>query len=233
MDISLINHIFGTGLSVIAENADWMSWNLFLAIVPLILSVVLFRPASFGKIKLNLFPTALNQRLRSLPWWLTVLAFIAFLPNAPYILTDVIHFFRLDESYDSILISTFLLVPLFTLFLLAGFGAYVISLINLGAYLNQIGLRRHVFTVEILIHALNAVGIYLGRFLRFNSWDLVTNLHGVAMSIPDELLNKRPMLVIAVTFIVIAGLYVPFKHMFLAISAYGQGNRRQLAESNQ
>jgi uncharacterized membrane protein len=232
MDISLINHIFGTGLSVIAENADWMGWNLFLAIVPLALSVVLFRPTSLSKINLRLFPAALNQRLRSLPWWLTALVFIAFLPNAPYILTDVIHFFSLDEKYDSLLISTFMLVPLFTLFLLAGFGAYVISLINLGAYLNQIGLRRYVFTVEIVIHALNAVGVYLGRFLRFNSWDLVTNLPGVAMSIPNELLNHRPMLVMTVTFIVIAGLYVPFKYLVLAISAYGRGDRRQLAESN-
>jgi uncharacterized membrane protein len=232
MDVSLINHIFGDGSHLIAENAGWMSWNLFLAIVPLVLSVVLFRHPKFGRVKLQVFPLVLNQRHRSLPWCLTVGVFFAFLPNAPYILTDVVHFVELITGYNSVWLSTFVIVPLFALFLLTGFAAYVISLINLGAYLNQIGLRRHVFTVEIVIHALNAVGIYLGRFLRFNSWDLVTNLHGVAMSIPDELLNKRPMLVIAVTFIVIAVLYVPFKQMFLAISAYGQGDRRQLAESN-
>ncbi len=59
-------------------------WNSFLAFIPFILSFWLFR-------------TTLD---RSLLWWLILLVFVLFLPNAPYILTDSIHLIAyLQQDY--------------------------------------------------------------------------------------------------------------------------------------
>jgi uncharacterized membrane protein len=230
MDSVLIKYIFDQGRHLLSDNARWMAWNLLLAVIPMVLSAILFRHSKFNLLTTPLMPMALNQRHRSAFWWVGVIAFLAFLPNAPYVLTDVIHFVRLVWA-SSVWISTFVLIPLFSLFFLAGFLAYVIALVNLGFYLNHIGLRRYVFTTEIVIHALSAVGVYLGRFLRFNSWDLMTNLNDVALSIFQDVLNKRPMASIAVIFILITGLYALFKQVTLAMAAYHQGDRCQLTES--
>jgi uncharacterized membrane protein len=231
MDSVLIKYIFDQGRQILLDNTRWMAWNLFLAVVPMVLSAILFRHTKFHALVARVMPVALNQRHRSGFWWLGSVICLAFLPNAPYILTDIIHFVRFVWA-SSVWISALVLVPLFSLFLLAGFLAYVISLINLGFYLNHIGLRRYVFTIEIVIHALSAVGVYLGRFLRFNSWDLVTNLDGVALSLFQDVLSKRPMTSIVVIFILVTGLYAVFKPVTLAIAAYYQNDRcHRLTES--
>ena len=38
---------------------------------------------------------------------------------------------------------------------------------------------------------LNALGIFIGRFLRFNSWDVVTNPFSLFIDIADVLLNSN------------------------------------------
>jgi uncharacterized membrane protein len=112
---------------------------------------------------------------------------------------------------------TLVLVPQYILFILAGFGAYVLSLINLGYYLNQ--QRRHHFVIwaELALHALSAVGIYLGRFLRFNSWDLITRLDSVAGTVVDDLAAKRPALVMFITFLIITSLHWLLKEVILGL----------------
>ena len=52
-----------------------MSWNLYLAFVPLALGVILFR----------------SRQPTSWLWWLMLLIFFVFLPNAPYLLTEILH----------------------------------------------------------------------------------------------------------------------------------------------
>ena len=159
-----------------------------------------------------------QQRSRTLHWWLGFLIFIAFLPNAPYVLTDVIHLIddiRLNNY--SVWIITLVLIPQYLLFIGGGFEAYVLSLINLGEYLKRQGWGKCILWVELAIHALSAVGIYLGRFLRFNSWDFVTQPKVLAHSVVDDLADKRPVLVIAITFVVITGLYWLMKQVSLGI----------------
>lgn len=243
-----------------SSNNSWMAWNLFLALVPLALSVWLFRSRRayihFWWIGLLLVATFLPKapfvasyairflrdnrtnyvvwgitlvligldvwivrqgRSRSLFWWLGFLVFIAFLPNAPYVLTDVIHLVEDIRSNYSIWAISLFVIPLYLLFILTGFEAYVLSLINLGEYMKRQGWGKFILWVELCIHALSAIGIYLGRFLRFNSWDFVTNLHTLADSILDDLAGKRPALVMFVTLVVIAGLYWLMKQVSLGI----------------
>ncbi|AFY33461.1 DUF1361 domain-containing protein [Calothrix sp. PCC 7507] len=191
--------LIATVIQVLRINIDWMTWNLFLAFIPLVLSVLLFR----------------NGRGRSLLWWLTFLVFYAFLPNAPYLLTDVIHLIDDIRTIQSVWIITLVLIPIYLLVILAGFQAYVISLINLGYYLHRIGKSQWILRVELITHALSAIGIYWGRFLRFNSWDFVTQPDAVLTRGVEEILGKQPLVIIAVTFVVLIGLHSIMKRVSL------------------
>ncbi|WP_264321417.1 DUF1361 domain-containing protein [Zarconia navalis] len=237
-----------------------MTWNLFLALLPLALSLWLFDwPRSrffrwgvvgltgamfvgtylkYPSYLLNMILSVLQNirtsylivaavmtlllmgveililgknKSRSVFWWLGFVVFIAFLPNAPYVLTDIIHLIEdIRRDYSAWLI-TLVLIPQYLVFVGIGFQAYVLSLINLGQYMKHQGLGRFVLAAEFLIHSLCAIGIYLGRFWRFNSWDLVTQLDTVLQKMMNELFDKRPLMILAITFAVIAGLYYLLK----------------------
>lgn len=188
-----------TVLQVLKINMRWMTWNLFLAFIPLALSVWLFR----------------RQRGRSGVWWLGFLSFYAFLPNAPYLLTDIIHLIHDIRRVPSIWIITLVLIPVYLVVILGGFEAYVISLINLGYYLHRIGKTKWIFTVELITHILCAVGIYWGRFLRFNSWDFITQPDAILTKGLEEILGKQPLIIITITFIILWGLYWLMKRVTL------------------
>jgi uncharacterized membrane protein len=188
-----------TVIQVLKININWMTWNLFLAFIPLALSVWLFR----------------TGRGRSWVWWLGCLVFYAFLPNAPYLLTDVIHLIDDIRTIQSVWMITLVLIPIYLLVILAGFEAYVISLINLGYYLHRIGKNQWILRVELITHALSAVGIYWGRFLRFNSWDFITQPDAILTRGLEETLGKQPLLIIAVTFVVLIGLHLIMKRVTL------------------
>ena len=188
-----------TVLQVLKINMRWMTWNLFLAFIPVALSVWLFR----------------RQCGRSGVWWLGFLSFYAFLPNAPYLLTDIIHLIDDIRRVPSIWIITLVLIPVYLVVILAGFEAYVISLINLGYYLHRIGKTKWIFTVELITHVLCAVGIYWGRFLRFNSWDFITQPDAILTKGVEEILGKQPLIIITITFIVLWGLYWLMKRVTL------------------
>jgi uncharacterized membrane protein len=208
-----LQYIASKALTILQANSGWMSWNLFLALIPLGLSIVLFR--GFSAVQAS--RTHLFQRFRSPFWWLGVLVFIAFLPNAPYVLTDVIHLIRAIRDYDSIWVITLIIIPMYVGFFFVGFEAYVLSLIHLGHFLKRCGFGRYVLIAELVLHELSAFGIYLGRFLRFNSWDIVTQLDTLTASIIEDVARKVPLLIITLTFVAIALLYWFMKRVTLAI----------------
>ncbi len=193
-------------LQVLGRNMGWMTWNLFLAVIPLVLSVWLFR----------------TRRGGSLLWWLGFLVFYAFLPNAPYLLTDVIHLIYDIRTIQSVWLITLVLIPVYLLVILAGFEAYVISLINLGYYLHRIDKSQWIVWVELITHALCAIGIYWGRFLRFNSWDFITQPDALVTRGVEELLGKQPLLIITVTFIILVILHLLMKRVTLGFVAQGK-----------
>ncbi|RMG10728.1 MAG: DUF1361 domain-containing protein [Cyanobacteria bacterium J055] len=255
MNIDLINWI-SFAWQALLKNRDWMTWNLFLAVLPWALSLWLFgKPRSrwlrWGVVSLTvatfiphashalqsslyilkyiktsylIWAIALTAvlmgfdrwklkgaRSRSLLWWLGFLVFIAFLPNAPYVLTDIIHLVEDIRFYDSIWLITLILIPQYLIFMGLGFQAYVLSLMRLGTYLETRGWKRFVVPAEFIVCALSAIGIYMGRFRRFNSWDLVTQPDRVVAITMDDLASQRPFWVTIVTFAVITGLYFLMK----------------------
>ena len=159
---------------------------------------------------------------RSLLWWVGFLVFITFLPNAPYILTDIIHLIDDIRRYSSVWIITLAIIPQYLLFMLLGFQAYVLSVIYLGDYLRRQGWGKFILWVELVVHGLNAIGIYLGRFQRFNTWHIITQPDALFSGLMNDLVGKFPALVMAVTFVVITILYWLMKQVSLGIMLRGR-----------
>ena len=171
-------------LNLFNQSTARIIWNLFLAFIPLTLSFYLFRPSA----------------IRNLAWWAILLVFIAFLPNAPYILTDSIHIIELSQNYP-IWGVILVLIPQYALFIVAGFEAYVISITKLDNYAADLLAQKYLILLKAIVHSLCVVGIYLGRFERFNSWDFVTQPDTVILTTARDLLDGRKLLSIAIAAI--------------------------------
>jgi uncharacterized membrane protein len=163
-----------------------MAWNLSLAALPLLLARRLFVPGRR--------PTA--------GWWVGAAAFVALLPNAPYVLTDVIHLADAVRETESDVQVAFVLVPTYAAFFLAGFGCYVASVVLLERWLRGHGWGLpQLLGADVTVHALCAVGVFLGRVFRFNSWDLLARPHDVASVV--DMPEPRSVVLIAALFTVL------------------------------
>ena len=112
---------------------------------------------------------------------------------------------------------TFVLLPQFAIYFFLGFQAYVIALINLSEYLRRKGLGRWIILVELLLHWLCAIGIYLGRVYRFNSWELLTQPREIFSAILYTFLYPPSASVIALAFLILTALYYLMKFIDLAL----------------
>jgi uncharacterized membrane protein len=143
----------------------FLVWNLILAWVPLVLAM-----GAYGRARRHV---DLTVAVLLVPWLL-------FFPNAPYLLTDFIH---LGEGpaplwYDALMLSAFAWTGL-----LLGFASL---------YLVQMILRRAFGTVVawlgvVLALSLASIGVYVGRFIRFNSWDALLHPIRVADVVNEQL----------------------------------------------
>jgi len=170
--------IFHTGSFAFA----FMPWNLFLAWVPYRISSGLTRMdsriareggISVGGLRAVGLGTGLGVaglgaglRVAGLIVWLL------FIPNSFYILTDLYHLAdghrnsRVPEWFDLILIVSFAWNGL----LLGVLSTRQVEKL-LAPDASYLG--RWVFLYPVMW--LNALGVYIGRYLRYNSWDIVTN----------------------------------------------------------
>jgi uncharacterized membrane protein len=132
-------------------NFRYLIWNLFLAWIPFALAVFAYDRWRRGGANMTVLGLGV-------PWLL-------FFPNAPYIATDFVHLERDSLSpfwYDAVTIAAFAWMGL-----MLGFASL---------YLMQSVVREWAGTLAGWLFAfvaivLGSVGIYLGRFLRLNSWD--------------------------------------------------------------
>jgi len=149
-------------------------WNLFLAWIPYLFAV---QAAALY----YLFPKQ---------WWMLIVPggiWLAFFPNAPYIVTD---FFHLEDRlyiplwYDILMLTTFAWTGVF-LAIASLRTMQALVKIHFGKFLSW------VFVAVAL--SLSGLGIYLGRFERWNSWDLLSHpksiLKDVAVQVIDPFSN--------------------------------------------
>ncbi|MEX2267895.1 MAG: DUF1361 domain-containing protein [Acidimicrobiia bacterium] len=146
---------------VLLGNGPWMAWNAFLALIPLGFAVFLFTG-----------PRRAHHRPL---WWLGVVVFFAFLPNGPYVITDLIHLKHDALGLRGNEAANFMLAFQYAAFIAVGLAAYAGSLELLRRYVLSRGwTRSRAFVLELALHAMCSVGVLLGRFARFNSWELGT-----------------------------------------------------------
>ena len=157
---------------------------------------------------------------RSIFWWVGLLIFIGILPNAPYILTDIIHFYDAVRAISSVWKITFVIVPTYILFIGIGWFCYVFSLVSVRQYLAKYRLDRYTQLIELTLHFLCSIGIYIGRFIRFNTWSLVTEPKQFLRVLPGELIGKFPLVVILLTFLIITLFYAISKPLVQGSSMY-------------
>lgn len=134
-----------------------MGWNVGLALIPFALAKKLFR-----------------TKVKTTKWWVGgLLLFLLFLPNTAYIITDIVHFKKALRLYPDLFIVAISAVQFFW-FVFVGYWLFVESYrcfehFMVKRYKASIGLLR------ISMFFLVSVGVFIGRFLRFNSWDLVVS----------------------------------------------------------
>ncbi|MEM6316184.1 MAG: DUF1361 domain-containing protein [Bacteroidota bacterium] len=151
----------------------FLIWNLFLAWIPYLLSLVVKRLQTKGK----LWPITLAL----IGLWLL------FFPNAPYLVTDLLHLKQrsiIPYWYD---------VILFLSFSVTGLLLGLMSLYPIHQFFKQYLPKPLEHGLIILLIFLGSLGVYIGRFLRWNSWDIIyqpkgllTDLHNI-LFYPSEL----------------------------------------------
>jgi uncharacterized membrane protein len=133
----------------------FLVWNLFLAFVPYLLSYTLTLRPSWTQHKWTL-AAALT-------------AWLLFIPNSFYMLTDLFHLydsFSVPRWYDLLLILSF------------AWNASLMGILSV-RHIEKILQARWRYRFSWLfvypVMLLNALGIYIGRYLRFNSWDVINS----------------------------------------------------------
>ncbi len=177
----------------------WLVWNLFLAWLPAL--------GAFAAYNLKHLPS----RLR----WLPIIGFsvlwLLFLPNAAYLITDIIHL-RSQPPVP-------LWYDLITLVSFAWTGSFLglVSLLLMQELVRQTAGRAASWLFVLGVMVLNGFGVYFGRFLRWNSWDALFRPAWVFNEMLEGLLNPFEHLHI----IAFAGLFtLLFSAVYLMVLSF-------------
>ena len=175
MIISVIIAILsGSGLSL------WLGFNVFLALIPIVL--------------ITIISSMLDKKEYSFDWKIIglLIVFILFLPNAFYVITDFIHvnssdFYNIYAGktfYEHDLNAYIELMHIAISFLVAMY-AFVKSILRFDFLLKKKVESPIRHTIVLLSFISSSVGIYIGRFLRYFSWDII-NPFNVIGGLIDE-----------------------------------------------
>ncbi len=169
--------------------------NLFLAWVPYFLGIALMLSASFS-----------GGRLVSAMRVFCLLAWFFFFPNAPYLITD---FAYLDWAHFDL----WQRVAIFCIFAQCGLMLAMVSLLIIE---KQTSAWYGIAFSKVLVVAaivFSGFGVYVGRFLRWNSWDLLYHPYSVFLDslgkLSEPMQGIRPI-VFSAMFSLILGTYYYF-----------------------
>jgi uncharacterized membrane protein len=177
----------------------FLVWNLMLAWVPFVLALAAYgcarREASAASVAFGVL-------------WLL------FFPNAPYLLTDFIHLRETPTTplwYDALMLASFAWTGL----LLGYASLYLMQMI----WERAVGTLSWIGVVAAL--ALASFGVYVGRFLRFNSWDALVRPRRLAHVIHANLENplQHPRLIASLVALT-ASLTIGYLVVYSAAGAH-------------
>ncbi len=173
----------------------FLAWNLFLAFLPLgfiLLARKIYRIYGF------------NDMISKSVVYFFMLLWLLFFPNSPYIITDLIHLNHLPEDllwFDALGIYLTATTGLVV-------GLYSVDIFRVLTK-NLFGKVISVFlTLFSLI--LSAFGVYLGRYIRLNSWDLFTNPLALLRIVSGQLFEPLAIKMTIVFGLVLIGVYFSF-----------------------
>jgi uncharacterized membrane protein len=143
----------------------FLVWNLILAFIPYVISE--------GLLRVDLKDKRLIFIALSFLW-------LMFFPNSPYIMTDLFHLKPKTGApfwYDLMLLLSYSF---------NGFFLGFLSLLSMEKMVaNYFGLRiSHFFTFLSLIAC--SIGVYVGRYLRWNSWEVFTKPFSLLQELQDQ-----------------------------------------------
>ena len=176
-------------------------WNLFLAWIPFVLAYITY---------------ALSWQRKWLYIVIPVFAFLwlIFFPNAPYILTDLQYLNRFSAD-----------APLwFDVILLIWFSWTGVLLGVVSLYLMHEIVQRNFgrwpgWFFVLVVSGLSSVGIYVGRFMDWNSWDILSNPSELAIDVLGLVIDPSLRLFAFTALFTIFFLFVyltlyTFAHLF-------------------
>jgi uncharacterized membrane protein len=152
----------------------FLLWNLVLAIIPYIIS---------------LYITSHLEKINKYILYILLFTWLAFIPNSFYIITDLVHVVRSEGNrfyFDLLLISSFAII---------GFFIGLISIFQIENILKIKNFNpKYHWAFLPIISYLNGFGIYIGRVLRFNSWDILSNPSELFTTLFIELFSLETIL---------------------------------------
>ncbi len=179
----------------------FLNWNLVLAWLPLVFALLLIK------------------YLKKNPWvsWagaLLTLLWLSFLPNSFYLITDLVHLGYADPGQ-----RLYYVIMLFSF----GFNGLVLGFLSL--YLLHRELLKRLKRAAAhswvgLVLLLCSFAVYLGRYLRWSTWDVILNPAGVLFDVSDRFINPvdygQTFQVTALFFVLLGSMYFTLWHMIQA-----------------
>ena len=172
-----------------------MDWNLFLSWIPLLLAFL---------------ADSLSKRYGHIPFWLIILsaAWIAFFPNAPYMVTDLAHLtvdYQRDLTWhDTIMLFFYAEVSLFN---------GLVSLYWMHRAWRRVFDKKIGNILLVASFPLAGFGVYLGRVKRMNSWDIVHEPWNTFKELAGSILDRTALvfsfeigLLLGVLYLVLWGI---------------------------
>ena len=184
-------------ISTMSLSYGFLVWNVFLAWLPALLAWKIIRYHD----KNSLRPTVI----------LWIIAWVLFLPNTFYIVSDFIHLHTVggaSKLFDAALLFAFSLT---------GFLLGIASLAVVHSWLNTYIKKRNSGILIGGVILLSSFAIYLGRYQRWNSWDIIFNPLGILFDISDRIIHPtshpETFTTTLLFFILIGGVYACVYYM--------------------
>jgi uncharacterized membrane protein len=199
------------------QTYHFLPWNLFLAWIPFVAALV----ASLASRKSFTFYIIVP---------VCILVWLAFFPNAPYLMTDFQHLAYPDGNtplwFDVILLIWFAWTGL----LLGITSLYLIQEIVTRSFNAAAG---WIFAIGVTM--LSSIGVYLGRFMRWNSWDLLQDPLPIAKDLYT--IARHPFSNIG-SYVFLILFTLLFLFIYLTVHLFGQimmerGRREDNQTTNQ